>query len=55
MNFKALDRGEGVAVVGEVLPGISLFLGGYSSANRDAMLARSHGSKWTGTGWPGVR
>jgi hypothetical protein len=51
MNFKALDRGELVAVVGGILLGISLFLNWYSLGNSNAILARCHGPDSTCTGW----
>jgi hypothetical protein len=51
MNFKALDRGELVAIVGGVLLGVSLFLNWYSLGNRHAILAGCHGPRSTCTGW----
>jgi hypothetical protein len=51
MNFKALDRGELVAIVGGILLGISLFLDWYSLGNRHAILASCHGPNSTCTGW----
>ena len=51
MNFKALDRGELVAVAGGVLLGISLFLNWYSLGNSNAILAGCRGPDSTCTGW----
>lgn len=51
MNFKALDRGELLAVAGGVLLGISLFLDWYSLGNRHATLASCRGPDSTCTGW----
>jgi hypothetical protein len=51
MNFKALDRGELVAIVGGILLGISLFLDWYTLGNRHATLGSCHGPKSSCTGW----
>jgi hypothetical protein len=51
MNFKALDRGELVAIVGGVLLGISLFLKWYTLGNSHAILSSCHGPDSTCTGW----
>ena len=51
MNFKDLDRGELVAIVGGILLGVSLFLNWYSLGNRHATLASCHGPQPTCTGW----
>jgi hypothetical protein len=51
MNFRALDRGELVAVIGGIVLGISLFLNWYTLGNRHATLAGCHGPKSTCTGW----
>lgn len=51
MNFKALDRGEVVAVAGGILLGISLMLSWYSLRNRHAILAGCRGPNSTCTGW----
>jgi hypothetical protein len=51
MDFKALDRGELVAVAGGILLGISLFLNWYSLGNSNAILAACHGPDSTCTGW----
>lgn len=51
MDFKALDRGELVAVVGGILLGISLFLDWYALGNSNAILASCRGPDTTCTGW----
>jgi hypothetical protein len=51
MNFKELDRGELVAIVGGILLGISLFLAWYSLGNRNAVLGSCRGPRTTCTGW----
>lgn len=51
MNFKSLDRGELLAVIGGALLGISLFLSWYSLGNSNAVLAGCHGPNSTCTGW----
>lgn len=51
MDFKQLDRGEAVAVVGGILLGISVFLSWYSLGNRYAVLNSCHGPHTTCTGW----
>jgi hypothetical protein len=51
MNFRALDRGELVAIVGGVLLGVSLFLSWYSLGNRNAVLGSCHGPNTSCTGW----
>ncbi len=51
MDFKALDRGELVAVAGGVLLGISLFLSWYSLGNSNAILAGCRGPDSTCSGW----
>lgn len=54
MNFRALERGELVAVAGGILLGISLFLSWYSLGNGHAVLRRCHGPHSTCTGWAGL-
>ena len=51
MDFKALDRGEAVAVVGGVLLGISVFLPWYSLGNHFATLNSCRGPHTTCTAW----
>jgi uncharacterized membrane protein len=51
MNFKALDRGEMVAMIGGILLGVSLFLNWYSLRNRNATLGGCHGPDSSCTGW----
>jgi hypothetical protein len=51
MNFKELDRGELVAIVGGILLGISLFVAWYSLGNRHAVLGSCRGPSTTCTGW----
>jgi hypothetical protein len=51
MNFKALDRGELVAIVGGILLGVSLSLSWYTLGNRHAVLASCHGPRSTCSGW----
>jgi hypothetical protein len=54
MNFKALSRGELLAVVGGVLLGLSLFLNWYTLGNSHAVLETCHGPNTTCTGWAGL-
>jgi hypothetical protein len=51
MDFKQLDRGELVAVIGGVLLGISVFLQWYSLGDRFASLNGCHGPHSSCTGW----
>jgi hypothetical protein len=52
MNFRELDRGELIAVVGGVLLGISLFLAWYSLGNQHAAIGSScHGPNTHCSGW----
>ena len=51
MNFRALDRGELVAIVGGVLLGVSLFLSWYSLGNRNAVLGSCRGPNTSCSGW----
>ncbi|HWD76323.1 MAG TPA: hypothetical protein VG371_14375, partial [Solirubrobacteraceae bacterium] len=51
MNFKALDRGEMVAMIGGILLGVSLFLNWYSLRNSNATLGGCHGPDSSCTGW----
>jgi hypothetical protein len=51
MDFKQLDRGELIAVVGGALLGISLLLAWYSLGNRFAELNSCHGPNSKCTGW----
>jgi hypothetical protein len=51
MNFKELDRGEAVAVVGGIVLGISLFLSWYSLRNHFAILESCHGPHSGCSGW----
>jgi hypothetical protein len=51
MDFKQLDRGEAVAVVGGVLLGISVFLSWYSLGNRYASLNTCRGPHTSCTAW----
>jgi hypothetical protein len=51
MNFKALNRGEIVAIAGGILLGISLFLSWYALGNRNAVLGTCRGPHTTCTGW----
>jgi hypothetical protein len=51
MDFKQLDRGELIAVVGGILLGISLFLKWYSLGNSHAVLASCKGPNSSCTGW----
>jgi len=51
MNFRQLDRGELIAVVGGILLGVSLFLNWYSLGNTNAVLNGCKGPNTTCTGW----
>jgi hypothetical protein len=51
MDFKQLDRGELIAVVGGILLGISLFLKWYSLGNSHSVLASCKGPNSSCTGW----
>ena len=51
MDFKQLDRGEAVAVVGGVLLGISVFLAWFSLGNRYATLGSCRGPHSSCSAW----
>jgi hypothetical protein len=51
MDFKQLDRGELVAVLGGILLGISVFLAWFSLGNHYASLNTCHGPHSTCTAW----
>lgn len=51
MDFKQLDRGELIAVLGGVLLGISLFVSWYTLGNHNAVLNSCKGPNSTCTGW----
>ena len=51
MDFKQLDRGELIAVVGGILLGASLFLVWYRLGNSNAVLNDCTGPNGTCTGW----
>lgn len=51
MDFKKLDSGEMLAVVGGVLLGISVFLAWYSLGNRFAVLNSCRGPNTSCTAW----
>jgi hypothetical protein len=51
MDFRALDRGELVAMLGGIMLGISLFLSWYSLGNRNAVLGGCRGPNSSCTGW----
>ena len=51
MDFKQLDRGELIAVVGGILLAISVFLSWYSLGNRNAVLNSCKGPDSSCTGW----
>jgi hypothetical protein len=51
MDFKELDRGEAVAVVGGIVLGISLLLTWYSLGNHYAVLESCHGPSSGCSGW----
>jgi hypothetical protein len=55
MDFKQLDRGEAIAVVGGLLLGISVFLSWYSLGNRYAQLNGCHGPHTGCTAWSGLQ
>jgi hypothetical protein len=51
MDFKQLDRGELIAVLGGILLGISLFLSWYTLGNHNAVLNDCKGPDATCTAW----
>jgi hypothetical protein len=51
MDFKQLDRGELIAVVGGIVLGISLFLSWYTLGNHNAVLNSCKGPNSTCTAW----
>ncbi len=51
MDFKQLDRGELIAVLGGVLLGISLFLSWYTLGNHNAVLNACKGPNTSCSGW----
>jgi hypothetical protein len=51
MQFKALNRGELIAVAGGILLGVSLFLTWYSLGNEHALLNTCKGPNGSCTGW----
>lgn len=51
MDFKALNRGELIAIVGGIFLGVSLFLSWYSLGNQNAVLGPCRGPNTTCTGW----
>jgi len=51
MQFKALNRGELIAIVGGVLLGISLFLAWYTLGNEHALLNSCKGPNTKCSGW----
>jgi hypothetical protein len=51
MDFKQLDRGELIAVIGGIVLAISLFLPWYSLGNHFAKINTCHGPNTTCTGW----
>jgi hypothetical protein len=51
MDFKQLDRGELIAIVGGIVLAISLFLAWYSLGNHFATINACHGPHSSCTGW----
>jgi hypothetical protein len=51
MQFKALNRGELIAIVGGILLGISLFLAWYTLGNEHALLNSCKGPNTKCSGW----
>ena len=51
MDFKQLDRGELIAVLGGILLGVSLFHEWYTLGNINARLHSCHGPNSSCTGW----
>jgi hypothetical protein len=51
MNFKQLDRGELIAVVGGLLLAISLFLTWYKTGNKNSVLSSCVGAHKSCSGW----
>jgi hypothetical protein len=55
MDFKQLDRGEAVAVVGGILLGISVFLAWFALGNRFATLGSCRGPHTSCTAWSALQ
>ena len=51
MQFKALNRGELIAIAGGILLGISLFLAWYTLGNEHALLNSCKGPNSRCSGW----
>jgi hypothetical protein len=51
MQFKALNRGELIAIAGGILLGISLFLAWYTLGNQHALLNSCKGPNTKCSGW----
>ena len=51
MDFKQLDRGEIIAVVGGILLAISIFLAWYTLGNAYTKLNSCHGPNSSCTAW----
>ena len=51
MNFRDIDRGELIALVGGIVLGISLFLAWYSLGNVNTQLNNCKGPNSSCTGW----
>jgi hypothetical protein len=51
MDFRALNRGELIAILGGILLGVSLALAWYSLGNSYARLNSCHGPNSSCTGW----
>jgi hypothetical protein len=54
VQFKALDRGEVVAIIGGIVLAISLLLSWYSLGNQHAAVGNCHGPHSSCTGWHGL-
>jgi hypothetical protein len=54
MDFKALDRGELIAVLGGILLGVSVFLAWYQLGNSHATLGPCRGPDSSCSAWKGL-
>jgi hypothetical protein len=55
VNYRDIDRGELIALVGGIVLGISLFLAWYSLGNSNTALNNCHGPNASCTGWESLK